>query len=65
MKDEKPGLQQVKDDFAKLVEGAVMKNIDNPVGVYIFRAYSRNLTEPQKAQILLRGGDSFRKAVNE
>ena len=65
MKDEKPGLQQVKDDFAKLVEGAVMNNIDNPVGVYIYRAYSRNLTEPQKAQILLRGGESFRKAVNQ
>lgn len=65
MKDEKPGLQKVKDDFAKLVEGAVMKNIDNAVGVYIYRAYNRNLTEPQKAQILLRGGESFRKAVNQ
>ena len=65
MQQEKPDMQQVKDDFAKLVEGAVMKNIDNPVGVYIFRAYSRNLTEDRKAQILLRGGESFRKAVNE
>ena len=65
MKNQEPGLQQVKDDFAKLVEGAVMKNVGNPVGVYIYRAYNRNLTEPQKAQILLRGGESFRKAVNQ
>ena len=65
MKNQEPGLQQVKDDFAKLVEGAVMKNVGNPVGVYIYRAYNRNLTEPQKAQILLRGGEGFRKAVNQ
>ena len=65
MKKQEPGLQQVKDDFAKLVEGAVMKNVENTVGAYIFRAYNRNLTEPQKAQILLRGGESFRKAVNQ
>ena len=65
MKDREPGLQQVKEDFAKLVEGAVMKNVGNPVGVYIYRAYKHNLTEPQKAQILLRGGESFRKAVNQ
>ena len=65
MKEQQPGLQQVRDDFAKLVEGAVMKNVGNPVGVYIYRAYNHNLTEPQKAQIMLRGSESFRKAVNQ
>jgi len=65
MKDEKPGLQQVRDDFAKLVEGAVMKNIDTPVGAYIYRTYSHNLTPEQKESIVSRGGESFRKAVNE
>ena len=65
IKDQEPGLQQVKDDFAKLVEGAVMKNMGNPVGVYIYRAYSHNLTSEQKEALIIRAGESFRKAVNQ
>ena len=58
-------MQQVKADFAKLVEGAVMKNIGTPVGAYIYRTYSDKLTPEQKEAIISRGGESFRKAVNE
>ena len=65
MQQEKPDMQQVKADFAKLVEGAVMKNIGTPVGAYIYRTYSHNLTPEQKESIVSRGGESFRKAVNE
>ena len=65
MQQEKPDMQQVKADFAKLVEGAVMKNIGTPVGAYIYRTYSDKLTPEQKESIVSRGGDSFRKAVNE
>lgn len=65
MQQEKPDMQQVKADFAKLVEGAVMKNIGTPVGAYIYRTYSDKLTPEQKEAIANRGGDSFRKAVNE
>ena len=65
MQQEKPDMQQVKADFAKLVEGAVMKNIGTPVGAYIYRTYSDKLTPEQKEAIISRGGDSFRKAVNE
>ena len=65
MQQEKPDMQQVKADFSKLVEGAVMKNIDTPVGAYIYRTYSHNLTPEQKESIVSRGGESFRKAVNE
>ena len=65
MQQEKPDMQQVKADFAKLVEGAVMKNIGTPVGAYIYRTYSDKLTPEQKEAIVSRGGDSFRKAVNE
>lgn len=65
MQQEKPDMQQVMADFAKLVEGAVMKNIGTPVGAYIYRTYSDKLTPEQKESIANRGGDSFRKAVNE
>ena len=65
MQQEKPDMQQVMADFAKLVEGAVMKNIGTPVGAYIYRTYSDKLTPEQKESIVSRGGDSFRKAVNE
>lgn len=65
MQQEKPDMQQVMADFAKLVEGAVMKNIGTPVGAYIYRTYSDKLTPEQKESIASRGGDSFRKAVNE
>ena len=65
MQQEKPDMQQVMADFAKLVEGAVMKNIGTPVGAYIYRTYSDKLTPEQKEAIISRGGESFRKAVNE
>ena len=65
LQQEKPDLQKIAANFAKLVEGSIMSNLNTPVGVYIFRAYGDKLTEPQKAQILLRGGESFRKAVNQ
>ena len=65
LQQEKPDLKKIGKDFAKLVEGAVMGNINTPVGAYIYRTYSEKLDEQQKAQILLRGGESFRKAVNQ
>ena len=40
-------------------------HIGTVIGVYIYRTYSDRLDEQQKAQILLRGGESFRKAVNQ
>ena len=65
LQQEKPDLQKIAADFSKLVEGAIMGNVNTPVGVYIYRAYGDKLTEPQKAQIMLRGGESFRQAVNQ
>ena len=65
LQQEKPDLQKIAANFAKLVEGSIMSNVNTPVGVYIFRAYKHNLTEPQKAQIMLRAGESFRQAVNQ
>ena len=65
LQQEKPDLKKIAKDFAKLVEGAVMSNINTPVGAYIFRAYSDKLDEQQKEQILLRGGETFKKAVNQ
>ena len=65
VQQEKPDLQKIAADFAKLVEGSVMTNIGTPVGTYIFRTFGDKLSEQQKAQILLRGGESFRKAVNQ
>ena len=65
IQQEKPDMQKIAADFAKLVEGAVLKNIDTSVGLYIFRAYGDRLNEQQKAQILLRGGEGFRQAVNQ
>ena len=65
MKQEKLELQQVKDDFAKLVEGAVMKNIATPVGVYIYRTYGDKLSSEQKEAIIARGTEGFRMAVNQ
>ena len=63
MKQEKPDMNQIKADFAKLVEGAVMQNIKTPVGIYIYKNYSHNLTEAQTAKILDAASESFKEAV--
>ena len=63
MKQEKPDMQQVKADFSKLVEGAIMQNIKTPVGIYIYKNYSKNLTEAQAAKILDAASESFKEAV--
>ena len=63
MKQEKPDMNQIKADFAKLVEGAVMQNINTPVGAYIFRTYGDRLTDEQKALIMNRADESFKEAV--
>ena len=63
MKQEKPDMNQIKADFAKLVEGAVMQNINTPVGAYIYRTYGDRLTDEQKALIMNRADESFKEAV--
>ena len=63
MKQEKPDMQQVKADFSKLVEGAIMQNIKTPVGIYIYKNYSNNLTDEQAAKILDAASESFKEAV--
>lgn len=65
MKQEEPDMNKVSEGFAKLVEGAVMGNIDTPVGVYIYRSYQSKLSDQQKATIMLRAGENFKKAVNQ
>lgn len=65
MKQKEPDMNKVSEDFAKLVEGAVMGNIDTPVGVYIYRSYQSKLSDQQKATIMLRAGENFKKAVNQ
>lgn len=64
MKMEEPDISRVKEDFGKLVEGAVMQNIRTPVGVYIYRMYGSRLTEEQQARVMSRADEEFRKAVN-
>ena len=63
MKQEKLDINQVKADLAKLVEAAVMQNIQTPVGAYIYRMYGPQLTDEQKALILSRADESFKEAV--
>ena len=63
MKQEKLDINQVKADLAKLVEAAVMQNIQTPVGAYIYRMYGHQLTDEQKALILSRADESFKEAV--
>ena len=63
MKQEKLDINQVKADLAKLVEAAVMQNIQTPVGAYIYRMYGHQLTDEQKALILSRANDTFKEAV--
>jgi hypothetical protein len=64
MKEENPDMKKIVSDFGKLVEGSVLSNINTPVGVYIYRAYEGKLDDQQKSNILTRGGDSFKKALN-
>ena len=63
MKQEKLDINQVKADLAKLVEAAVMQNIQTPVGAYIYRMYGHQLTDDQKALILSHANDTFKEAV--
>ena len=60
---EKLDLNQIKEDFSKIVEGAVMQNINTPVGSYIYRMYSDRLNDTQKEQIMTRADESFKEAV--
>ena len=63
MKQEKPDMTQIKADYAKLVEGAIMQNIQTPVGTYIYRMYSHLLSDEQQALILSRADEGFKEAV--
>ena len=63
MKQEKLDMNQIKADYAKLVEGAVMQNIKTPVGAYIYRIYSNQLSDEQQALIMSRADESFKEAV--
>ena len=63
MKQEKLDMNQIKADYAKLVEGAVMQNIKTPVGAYIYRMYSNQLSDEQQALIMSRADESFKEAV--
>ena len=63
MKQEKLDMNQIKADYAKLVEGAVMQNIKTPVGAYIYRMYSDQLSDEQQALIMSRADESFKEAV--
>ena len=61
--EEKPDMKKLASDFGKLIEGAIMSNINTPVGVYIYQSYEGKLDDQQKSNILTRGGDSFKKAL--
>ena len=63
MKQEKLDMNQIKADYAKLVEGAVMQNIKTPVGAYIYRMYSDQLSDEQQALIMSRADEGFKEAV--
>lgn len=63
MKQEKLDMNQIKADYAKLVKGAVMQNIKTPVGAYIYRMYSNQLSDEQQALIMSRADDSFKEAI--
>ena len=62
-KQEQPDINQIKEDFSKMVETAVMQNIQTPVGSYIYRMYSDRLSDTQKELILSRADESFKEAV--
>ena len=63
MKQDKPDVNQIKADYAKLVVSAVMQNIQTPVGAYIYRMYSELLNDEQKTLIMNRADESFKEAV--
>lgn len=63
MEQEGTDLDLLKEDFAKLLEGAVMQNIQTPVGAYIYRMYADKLSEEQKALILNRADKEFKESV--
>lgn len=65
MKQENPDMQRIKEDFARLVEEAALRNADTPVGVYIYRMYADRLDESKRQNILTRGGDEFKRAVEK
>lgn len=64
MKQENPDMQRIRDDFAALVEEAVILNLDNPVGAFIYRMYGDRLATERQESILERGGEGFRKALD-
>lgn len=62
-KQENPDINRIKEDFSKMVETAVMQNIQTPVGSYIYRMYSDRLSDAQKELIMSRADESFKEAV--
>ena len=54
---------EIRTDFAKLLEASILQNLDNRVGVYIFRAYSSRLSPECRAGILEKAGEEFRKEI--
>ena len=60
---EQSDMKQINADFVLLLEGAVMQNINTPVGAYIYRNYADRFTDEQKIKILNCSDDSFKDAI--
>lgn len=56
---------KVRTEFMHLLETSILQNTDNPVGGYIFRAYSSRLTPECKAVIMDKAGEEFRKEIEQ
>lgn len=57
------GIENIRIEFMHLLETSILQNRDNPVGGYIFRAYSSRLTPECKAAIFEKVGEEFRKEI--
>ncbi len=55
----------VKKDFATLLEGTILQNKDNAVGVYIYRNYSSRLAPEQQTAIFEKAGEAFQQKVQQ
>lgn len=57
------GVENIRTEFMHLLETSILQNKDNPVGAYIFRAYSSRLTPECKVTLLEKAGEEFRKEI--
>lgn len=55
--------EEVRKEFAHLLETSILQNKNNSVGIYIFRIYSSRLTSENRATILKKAGEEFRKKI--